>query len=195
MGRLLVSCLVLTLPAQAAEPKASRLSVSQSARWGIRLLELGEGQCKVEVTYDNRPAWEASACPGTAEDLYFISNDGERFWVVFPLPDKRAAERRVRPLPGKRKRGRPLPYPPWSYATVAALYTRAGVRAGAPERTVVLNELVRGREGLRDVRQLERTFKWLEGAVGVRGKGPRVNEDNRVELDTVERRDVVLSFY
>ena len=46
----------------------------------------GEGKCRIEVTRDTDVAWTLPRCLGTVDDLYFVSNSGERFWVLAALP-------------------------------------------------------------------------------------------------------------
>ncbi|MGO9064136.1 MAG: hypothetical protein ACLQIH_05270, partial [Myxococcaceae bacterium] len=78
---------LLALPALAvAEPRSSSAHASSNGEWSIQLVESAPEQCRVEATRDADPAWTLTQCVGTVEDLYFISNDGEHFWVLVVLP-------------------------------------------------------------------------------------------------------------
>lgn len=164
--------------ALAKEPRASTTRVSKSGRYAIRLFELDEGKCRVEVLADSAPHWQLEACVGTVDDLYFVSDDGERFWVLHTIPRKGTR----RP-----KKGR---YPAWTYGKVAALYDREGRAL----KVKVLNHFVKSRMGLDDVRQLRKHFKWLEGVAGVPGNPPRLNAAGQVEFETVEPKTYRLDF-
>jgi hypothetical protein len=161
----------------------SRAHASSNAVWSIQLVETGPGGCRVEATRDADPAWSLTRCVGTVDDLYFISNDGERFWVLTVLP-------RTPPQPAP-KGNKPKPLPagePFVHAVVATLYDKRG--SVLAERT--LGEFMKRRfDKLRD---LERRFCWLEGEAGVPGRRPRITEVNQVEFETVEPRTHRLDF-
>ncbi|MBX5481130.1 MAG: hypothetical protein IRZ16_04660 [Myxococcaceae bacterium] len=165
--------------ARAEEPKSSRVRLSHSGRYGVRLVELGEGKCRLEVLKEDAPHWTLERCVGTADDLYFASDDGEKVWVLYTLPKKP-----VRRPSRKAKRAA------WTYAVVAARYGRDG----EADRRLVLNQLMRTRESLEDVRQYEKHFKWLEGVAGVRGIPPKLNEQGKVELVTLDHKTHTLEF-
>jgi hypothetical protein len=140
------------------------------------LVESGPGDCRLEVLKESAPTWRIDRCVGTVDDLYFVSNDGTRVWVVKTLPENGSGKSRK--------------YPAWTYAEVAALYGRDGRRL----KSMQLNDFVQSRGGLEDVRKLAHHFKWLEGALGVPGKGPRLTDAGVVELETVERKTFKLEF-
>jgi hypothetical protein len=178
LHRATVALLALALGAGAgaSEPKRSKTGVSTNGRWGVRLVESAPGDCRLEVLKESAPAWRIEKCLGTVDDLYFVSNDGGRVWVVKTLPENGS--------------GKGAKYPAWTYAEVAALYGRNGSRL----KSMLLNDFVKSRGGLDDVRKLARHFKWLEGALGVPGKGPRLTDAGVVELDTIERKTFKLEF-
>ncbi|HZJ53134.1 MAG TPA: hypothetical protein VFD38_03265, partial [Myxococcaceae bacterium] len=85
----LLLLLVQTLPARLAaaqETGQSRARASSNAEYGIVMRVEGEGKCRIEVTRDTDVAWTLPRCLGTVDDLYFVSNSGERFWVLSALP-------------------------------------------------------------------------------------------------------------
>ncbi len=100
-------------------------------------------------------------------------------WVLKTIPRKAPVRRNMR-----------TKYPGWTYVEVAALYGRNGSKM----KSMQLNDFVKTRAGLKDVRQLERHFKWLEGVAGVPGKAPRLNDAGQVELETVEPKSFKLQF-
>jgi len=175
---------LLLLPALAASaPRESRAHASSNGVWSIQLVENGPGDCRVETTRDTDPAWSLALCAGTVDDLFFVSNDGERFWVLTVLP-------RTPALP-KPKGGKPKPPPPGSPfvgAVVATLYDRRGTVLATRQ----LGDFMKRRfDKLRD---LEQHFCWLEGVTGVPGRRPRITEANQVEFETVEPRTHRLDF-
>ncbi len=173
---------LLALPALAvAEPRSSSAHASSNGEWSIQLVESAPEQCRVEATRDADPAWTLTQCVGTVEDLYFISNDGEHFWVLAVLPRT--------PPQVKPKGNKPPPAgEPFVRAVVAKLFDRQG-RVLA-ERSLH-DFLTRRFDKLRD---LGTHFSWLEGEVGVPGRRPRITEANQVEFETVEPKTVRLDF-
>jgi len=175
LGVVAQSFLVL-LPALAlSAPRESRAHASSNGVWSIQLLENSPGHCEVQATRDADPAWSLPLCAGTVDDLFFISNDGERFWVLTVLP-------RTPPLPKQKGSSSKPPPPgvPFVHAVVATLYDRRGTLLA--ERP--LGDFMKRRfDKLRD---LESHFCWLEGVAGVPGRRPRITEANQVEFETVE---------
>ena len=82
---LLVLQAVVAAPAFAVEASQSRARASSNAEYGIVMRVEGEGKCRIEATRDTDVAWTIPRCLGTVDDLYFISNSGERFWVLAAL--------------------------------------------------------------------------------------------------------------
>ena len=72
---------------------------------------------------------------------------------------------------------------------VAAEYDRQGGRVQQRE----LLDFVGQRE-LPEVRQLGQHLKWLEGLLGVPGKGPRLTDAGRIEFETVGSKSHQLTF-
>ncbi|MGA9524454.1 MAG: hypothetical protein WBV82_23565 [Myxococcaceae bacterium] len=181
LRRLAVVLLALALPAGAGaeEPKRSKTTVSAKGDFSVRLVELGPKKCRLEVLKESIPWWHLERCVGTVDDLYFVSSDGARVWVVKTIPQKASVRRATR-----------MKYPAWTYVEVAALYGRDGSKLKSKQ----LNDFVKSRGGLDDVRQLERHFKWLEGVTGVPGKAPRLNDAGQVQLETVEPKSFKLEF-
>ena len=77
--------LVLAAPAAAEEPAQSRGRASSNGEYGIVMRVEAPGKCRVEVTRDTDVAWTLPRCVGTVDDLYFVSDSGERFWVLAAL--------------------------------------------------------------------------------------------------------------
>ncbi len=174
---------LLALPLASAEARSSAAHASSNGVWSIQLVETAPEKCRVEATRDSDPAWSVEQCVGTLDDLFFISNDGEHFWVLTVLP-------RTPPQP-KANGNKPKPLPPgqpFIRAVVATLYDRQG-RVLA-ERT--LHELMTRRfDKLRD---LGTHFLWLEGVAGISGTRPRITDANQVEFETVEPKTLRLDF-
>lgn len=165
--------------ALAKEPRRSKTGVSASGRYSVKLVEEGEGKCRLEVLKESAPHWQLDACIATVHDLYFVSDDGARVWVLETIPEKG----KRRPKRVKRR------YPVWTYTSVARLYDRDGKVV----RSKQLNDFVK-KLGWQNVRQLKKHVKWLEGVAGVPGNPPRLNAEGLVEFDTVEPKTYRLAF-
>ncbi|HMK73573.1 MAG TPA: hypothetical protein VK454_09545 [Myxococcaceae bacterium] len=182
--------LVLAARAASAQSGDSRGRASSNAEFGIVMRVEAPGRCRIEVTRDTETAWTLPKCVGTADDLYFVSNSGERFWVMAALP-------KSLPPPGpapvgeqqkKLARKKP-PFDGYGSVVVAVLYDRLG--NVLLERRI--SELV-PKSAYGKIRALDRRFVWLEGVYGVPGREPRVNEKNQVEFETVEPKTWRLEF-
>jgi hypothetical protein len=161
---------LLALPGLADE-RASRPRVSANGDFTVRMVEQGPGQCSLEVSQDSGPVWTLEQCVGGADDLYFVSNDGKRVWVLYPLAPKGKAK-----LAGKQYKK----VPAWANTQVAVEVDRQGTRL--QERRLL--EFVPAR-ALSQVRQMSQHLKWLEGMVGVPGKGPRLTDAGKIEFEVV----------
>jgi hypothetical protein len=180
--RLLASLFLLPLSALAT-PRESRAHASSNGVWSIQFVESAPEQCRVEATRDTDPAWTLDRCVGTVEDLFFISDDGLRFWVLRVLPRTPAMPKQK----GSKSKS-PPPGTPFIYAQVAALFDKQGNVLA--ERTLK-DFLQRRFDKLRD---LDSHFCWLEGEFGVPGRRPRITEANQVEFETVEPKTFRLDF-
>ncbi len=174
----LVLALLLALPA-SAEERSSRPRVSANGTFTVRLVALSAGRCKLEVSKESGPVWTLKQCVGGVDDLYFVSNDGERVWVFFPL-----APKGTKKLPGKKYKK----VPAWANTVVAEEYDRQG---RVQERRLL--NFVGVRE-VSEVRELGQHLKWLEGVLGVPGKGPRLTDAGRIEFETVGGKSHKLTF-
>lgn len=182
--------LLLGTPAAADDTRHSRATASSNAEYGIVLREEADGKCRVEATRDTDPAWMLPRCVGGVDDLYFISDSGQRFWVFMTLP-------KSIPPPGKAPVGesqkkaarKSPPHDAFGAVTVAVLYDRLGNVLA--ERT--LGDLL-PKSAYRKLRIFDRRFGWLEGINGVPGREPRVTDQNQVEFDTVEPKTRRLGF-
>ena len=174
---LVVMLALVALPAVGQE-RSSRSRVSGNGTYSVRLVEKA-GKCTLEVSRESGPVWTLKQCVGGVDDLYFVSNDGERVWVLFPL-----APKGTKKLPGKQYRK----VPAWANTVVAEQYDRQG---RVQERRL-LNFV--GQRELSEVRQLGQHLKWLEGVLGVPGKGPRLTDAGRIEFETVGSRSHQLTF-
>ncbi|XXF77632.1 hypothetical protein P2318_31950 [Myxococcaceae bacterium GXIMD 01537] len=178
----LVLALLLALPAPAAE-RASRARVSADGVFSVRLVEEAPGQCRLEVSKESGPVWSLAQCVGLVDDLYFVSNDGERVWVMRPLAQK-APEPKVRTTRKKKSQ-----VPGWARVPVATLYGREGQRLDEK----YLTDFVAPRN-MGEVRELSGHFKWLEGTLGIPGKGPRLMDAGHIEFESVGGKHHRLTF-
>lgn len=188
---LLLMVQVLSVRATAEEPAQSRGRASSNAEYGIVMREEGEGKCRIEVSRDTDVAWTLPRCLGTVDDLYFVSNSGERFWVLAALPKSLPPPPGSAPVGEAQKKAamRKPPFDVYGPVVVAVLYDRLG---NVVEQRKLTELLPKG--GYRKLRKLDRRFVWLEGVLGVPGKEPRVNDRNQVEFETVEPRTWRLGF-
>ncbi len=180
---LLLLAVLIALPGSAAERK-SRSRASANGLYTVHLVEEAPGKCRVEMLKESGPAWRFSGCIGTVDDLYFASNDGERLWLVRPLVEKGTqgtVEKR-----GNKK----VKVPAWANAVVAELYGRDGQKLQEKR----LQDFLLGSRELGEVRQMKGHFKWLEGTLGIPGKGPRLTDDAKVEFEAVGRKTYRLTF-
>jgi hypothetical protein len=178
----LLLTLLLALPGVAQE-RASKARMSANGEYSARLVEEAPGKCRVEMLRESGPVWQFTGCIGTVDDLYFASNDGERFWVIHPL-----AEKGTKSVVLKRGKSKAR-IPGWANTVVAVLYDRSGQRLKEKR----LYELLTQRE-LGEVRQMSGHFKWLEGTLNIPGKGPRVTDAEKVEFESVGGKTHQLSF-
>jgi hypothetical protein len=72
---------------------------------------------------------------------------------------------------------------------VAAQYDSKGHRLQEKRLTELLSP-----KQLSEVRQLTHHFKWLEGTLGIPGKGPRLTDSEKVEFEVVGGKKHQLSF-
>lgn len=168
--------LVLALPASAA-PRESRRSVSVNGAFRVQLFEQAPGTCRLEVRTDDAVQWTVEACVGDTSDAYFVSQDGERVWVIHTLPLKADGKARYA---GKGRLRRQVA-PGWATTRVAVLYDREGKVLKAHRLSDFLKD-----GGYRKVRFLSQRFTWLEGVNGVPGKGPRLERDGTLAFETVD---------
>jgi len=187
---LLVIQAAVAAPALAVEASQSRARASSNAEYGIVMRVEGEGKCRIEATRDTDVAWTLPRCVGTVDDLYFISNSGERFWVLSVLPKSLPPPTGPVTYETQKKMGKKkAPFDPFGPVEVAVLYDRLG-------NVIAQKKLMEflPKSANRKVRKLDRRFVWLEGVLGVSGKEPRVNDRNQVEFETVEPRTKRLDF-
>ncbi|HYO66732.1 MAG TPA: hypothetical protein VEU33_11665 [Archangium sp.] len=173
--------LVLSLVALPAigQDRSSRARVSANGTFTVRLVQHAAGKCTLEVAKESGPVWTLQQCVGGVDDLYFVSNDGARVWVFFPL-----APKGTKKLPGKKYKK----VPAWANTVVAEEYGHEG---RLQERRLM--SFVSPRE-VSEVRELGQHLKWLEGVLGVPGKGPRLTDAGRIEFETVGGKTHQLTF-
>ncbi len=188
---LLLLQAVLPAGATGEEPGQSRARASSNAEYGIVMRVEPEGKCRVEVTRDTDVAWTLPRCVGTVDDQYFVSNSGERFWVLAAVPKSLPPPPGSAPVGETQKRAakKKPPFDASGPVVVAVMYDRLG-NVLAERR---LSELL-PKSAHRKLRMLDRRFVWLEGVLGVPGKEPRVNDRDQVEFETVEPRTWRLDF-
>ncbi|WP_163991937.1 hypothetical protein [Pyxidicoccus caerfyrddinensis] len=175
---LVLALLFLALPALAEERKG-RTRVSANGLFSVFLVEVAPGQCRLEVTKESGPVWQLPQCLGTVDDFFFVSNDGERVWVLWPLVEKGKPPPPPPKVKGKKQK-RPKGPPAWANVAVAAQYDSKGNRLQEKRLTELLNT-----RQLSEVRQLTHHFKWLEGTLGIPGTGPRLTDAGVVEFEPV----------
>lgn len=160
-----------------ASPSTARPRVSANGLYTIRFTQLAPQQCVLEVSRQDGPSWTLPRCVGAVEDLFFVSNDGQAFWVLHPVP---------RVPDGKRNKQRPER---WGQVVVAVRYDRSGKMLESRS----LGSFVKGpdREKLVD---LGLRFGWLAGTSGAPGVAPRMTDAGVVELDTVADKRYRLKF-
>jgi hypothetical protein len=176
---LVLMMVLVSLPAEAAE-RSSRARVSANGTFSVRLVEEAPDKCTLEVSKESGPVWKVKQCVGGVDDLYFVSNDGERVWVLYPLAPKGTQK-----LPGKKYKK----VPAWANTVVAVEVDRQGARV--QQRGLL--DLVAQKE-LTGVRQMSQHLKWLEGLLSVPGKGPRLTDAGRIEFETVGGKSHQLQF-
>jgi hypothetical protein len=180
---LLLLAVLWALPGLAQE-RASKTRVSANGEYSIRLVEEAPGKCRVEMLKESGPVWKFTGCIGTVDDLYFASNDGEKFWLIHPLAEKGSKSVVV-------KRGsKKVKVPGWANTVVAVLYDRNGQKL----REKRLTEFLATSRELGEVRQMSGHFKWLEGTLGIPGKGPRLTDQEKVEFEAVGGKTHSLTF-
>lgn len=158
--------------AQDAE-KTTKKQVSANGLFTIFMQELPDKTCRVVVTKDGNPHWQLQQCVGTNGDLYFVSNDGESFWVLHTLATIKKQKKK----------------PKWGGSVVAELFDREGQRKAF--RTA--GQLV-PKVGVVEVKELGGHVKWMEGALGETGKPPRITDANVLEFETLGSGYVKLQF-
>jgi hypothetical protein len=176
----LALAVLLTLPAVGAE-SSSRARVSANGVYSVRMVQEGD-TCRLEVSKESGPVWTLSKCVGTADDAYFVSDNGERVWVLRPLVEKG-------PEPKGKASKKKSKVPAWARVPVATLYDRNGQRLDEK----LLTDLVAPKD-MGEVRELKGHFKWLEGTLGIPGQGPRLTDDGHVEFEPVGGKTHRLSF-
>ncbi|WP_224244827.1 hypothetical protein [Hyalangium gracile] len=180
---LLILALLVALPGLAQE-RRSKSHVSANGMYSVRLVEEAPGKCRVEMHKESGPVWQFEGCIGTVDDFYFASNDGERFWLLRPLAEK--GKKSTVEKKGKKK----VKVPAWANTPVAELYDRSGQKLQEKR----LQDFLLGSRELGEVRQMHAHFKWLEGTLGIPGKGPRLTDDAKVEFESVGAKTHRLSF-
>jgi len=130
------------------------------------------GQCHLQVIHDADQSvlWERDGCYGGKADKEFLSRDGQRLIVLATFP---AAS-------GKQAAG-------WSNSTVAWLFDRGTVVSSGKAGQFV-------KDGSHVRREVSH-FSWLQGANGVPGVPPHLNDaSDAVELDAIDGTHAVLAF-
>ena len=188
---LLIVQAVVAARVNAEEAGQSRSRASSNAEYGIVMRVEGPGKCRIEVSRDTDVAWTLPQCVGTVDDLYFISNSGERFWVLAALPKSLPPPPGSTPVGETQKRAaqKKPPFDGHGPVVVATQYDRVGNVVGQRK----LGELL-SKSAYTKLRKLDRRFVWLEGVLGIPGKEPRVNDRNQVEFETVEPKTLRLDF-
>jgi len=168
--------LLASVAAQAAGTRSTATRSSASGVYAIRMEQLDEKRCRIEVVKEREVAWQLEKCLATVDDLLFINNEGTRFWVLHVLPEIPPAAKGSKAEPAFN-------------AVVATLHDKEG-RVLAAKKLKDFLELKR--RGL--LRKLEKHFKWLEGVLDVPGKAPRVSDAELLEFEVVSGKTHSLKF-
>lgn len=179
-GLLTVVLLVVALPA-LGEERSSRARVSANGLFSVRLVVSKPGSCALEVSKESGPVWKLSSCVGAVDDLYYVSDDGERVWMLKTLVEKAPESAASK---ARKKKGPPA----WANVVVAVEYGRKGA-----VKEVRLPELM-GVKEMGELRELKGHFKWLEGTLSVPGKSPRLTDAGIVEFESVGGKTHQLKF-
>jgi len=174
--------IALALLVLAAEPKSSATRSSANGLYAIHFEQADEKTCRVVVMKDRDPAWRLDRCLATVDDLLFVNNDGSRFWVLKVLPELPEPPS-VRGTPVKTK------VDPVYETVVAAEYDKEGK---VLQSRKLKDFLEYKRRGL--LRTLEKHFKWVQGALDVPGKAPRVSDAELLEFEPVSGKTQQLKF-
>lgn len=164
---------LLLCGAAVAQERTTKKQVSANGLYTIYLREDPDKSCRVVVTKEGQPHWQLQQCVATLNDLFFISNEGDRFWVIHTLAEKKK----------KKKKNA------WKGSVVAALYDREGQRLASRTAGQLVPKI-----GVPEVRELGGHAKWLEGVLGVPGKPPRLTDKNILEFETVGPGYIKLTF-
>ena len=188
---LLIVQAVVAARATAEETGQSRGRASSNAEYGIVMRVEGERKCRVEVTRDTDVAWTLPRCLGSVDDLYFVSNSGERFWVLAALPKSVPRPPRL----GSCGRG---PEEGGDEET-ALRRLRSGGGGGALRPSGHRHRGAEDRrappEGrLREAEEAGPALRLARGSARRAGQGAPVNNRNQVEFETVEPRTWRLDF-
>lgn len=175
---LVLAVLVGASGAKADAAKVGKTRVSANGVYGIRMILLEPGKCRLETVKEREVVWQLDKCLGDLEDLYFINNEGTRVWLLRPVPE----------IPPHKKNQKDAAV---FEAVVALLYDKEGKVLSRRK----LVEFIGGKKGGgRLIRKLDYHFKWLEGVADMGGKGPRVTDANEVEFETVDSKTHRLKF-
>lgn len=128
------------------------------------MVQTAKDQCRLEIVRDQVVDAHVDKCLGDVDDLYFVSNDGARVWLLRTVPE----------LPHGR-------HASLKTTIVAQLFSREGSLLKSKR----LGELIHRRGQLEEVRKLGKHFKWLGGVASVPGNTPHVTNDGQVELEVV----------
>lgn len=156
-----------------AQERTTKKQVSANGTYTIYMREDPDKSCRVIVTKDGKPHWQLQQCVGTTGDLFFVSNDGESFWVLHTLA-------RI-----KKQRKKPK----WGGSVVAEQFDREGKRRAFRTAGALVPKV-----GIPEVRELGGHVKWMGGVLGVPGKPPWLTDANILELETVGPGYVKLRF-
>lgn len=171
-----LTLLLLLAVSSAASAKEGKTRSSANGLYAIRVVQEDGGKCRVEALKGQERHWTLEKCVATVDDVLFVSLTGDRFWVIRTLPQ----------IPkGKRRQKQPAILG----ASVATLYEKDGRIV----RNKKLGDFIQ-RHRLALVRKLDRHFKWLEGVYDVPGKGPRLMDQDQIELEAVGSKTVRLQF-
>jgi hypothetical protein len=165
----LVLCAVLGRVAWASPPpeddgkddKRNWKAASSDGAVVVTQKALGDKRCLLEAKRGERTLWTSKECAGTKLDFKFVSPDGERLAVIYPLPTIEGSVRSSIVM-------RMFRHGAQQYASAAAATTKdwSKLRTGGT------------------------SFYWLAGSLGASGEPPHYADDGRAfDFSTVDGRN------
>lgn len=171
LARLVVLVALLAPAAARSEDARGWSVVSPNADYEATQRPVGDAGCRVEVKRGERTlVWAADRCFGTADDLYFLSNNGEGLIVFRTFPAK-------------------------ANDKAAGMKAALGVEVFAKGERVAGHAVGSFVADTRPLVNAKRHFYWIEGALGQPGVPPGPSKDaEAIEFSTLDRKSWSVGF-